>query len=149
MDVQVDIDNACAALQVPSDADFLSWVQAALKGLRSRAEVSMRIVDEQESAALNAQYRGKDYATNVLSFPSELPEDCDPPLLGDLAICAAVVLREAQEQGKTAQAHWAHMVVHGSLHLLGFDHVDDEEADVMESREIAVLRELGIDNPYV
>ena len=94
------------------------------------------------------EYRGKNYATNVLSFPSDLPEDFDPPLLGDLALCAAVINKEAQEQNKTATAHWAHMVVHGCLHLLGFDHIDDAEADEMEAREITILRQLGFNNPY-
>ena len=132
----------------PNDAEFSQWTIAALAGLRARAEVSIGIVDEENSASLNMEYRGKNYATNVLSFPSDLPEDFDPTLLGDLALCAAVINKEAQEQNKTATAHWAHMVVHGCLHLLGFDHIDDAEADEMEAREITILRQLGFNNPY-
>ena len=148
MSVTVDVDKACDAPTVPTEADFRRWVSAALDGLRQRAEVSIRIVDETESAALNAQYRHKDYATNVLSFPSDLPEDCEPPILGDLAICAAVVAREAAEQHKTPEAHWAHMVIHGCLHLLGFDHIDDDDADNMEAREVAIMQALGYADPY-
>jgi probable rRNA maturation factor len=148
MSVHVEIDNASESGCVPSEILFLQWVSAALSGLRADAEVSIRIVSLQESAELNAHYRHKDTATNVLSFPSELPEDCDPPLLGDLAICAEVVEREACEQQKSPMSHWAHMVVHGTLHLLGFDHIQDDEAEAMESREIAVLAQLGFTNPY-
>lgn len=148
MSVTVDVDNACDAQDVPADADFSRWVNAALDGLRQRAEVAIRIVDEAEITALNTQYCHKDYATNVLSFPSDLPEDCEPPILGDLAICAAVVAREATEQHKALAAHWAHMVIHGCLHLLGFDHIDDDEADNMEAREVAIMQTLGYADPY-
>ncbi|HNI37255.1 MAG TPA: rRNA maturation RNase YbeY [Pseudomonadales bacterium] len=146
--IQVFIDNTCDADNIPDAAQFTQWVQAALLGLRTRADVSIGILTEEDSAALNQQYRSKHYATNVLSFPSDLPEDFDPPLLGDLALCAAVIEREAQEQHKTVMAHWAHMVIHGCLHLLGFDHIEDDEAEHMEAREIAILCSLGIDNPY-
>jgi probable rRNA maturation factor len=145
----LEIDNACNAASVPDDEKFVRWFTSALEGLRTRAELAIRIVDEAESAALNAQYRNKNVATNVLSFPSDLPEDCEPPLIGDLAICAAVVEREAKEQHKALEAHWAHMVIHGSLHLLGFDHINEDEAESMESREIAILQALGFANPYV
>lgn len=148
MAISVYLDNACNAPDLPDEAEFLRWATAALAGLRQRAEIAVRIVDEAESAALNAQYRQKDYATNVLSFPSELPEDCEPPILGDLAICAAVVAREAAEQGKPLAAHWAHMVIHGCLHLLGFDHIDDDDAELMEAREIVTMQSLGMANPY-
>lgn len=147
--IHVDVDNACNADNVPDDEHFVCWVTAALNSVRTRAEVAIRIVDETESAALNAQYRHKNTATNVLSFPSDLPEDCEPPILGDLAICAAVVAREADEQQKPLAAHWAHMVIHGSLHLLGFDHIEDADAEIMETREIAILHTLGFANPYV
>lgn len=146
--IEVFVDNSCDAQNLPSDAQFTQWMQAALLGLRTRAEVSIGIVDEQSSAALNKQYREKNYATNVLSFPSDLPEDFDPPLLGDLALCAAVIEREAREQHKPALAHWAHMVIHGCLHLVGFDHIDDADAEQMEAREIAILHTLGFSNPY-
>jgi len=146
--IDVLIDNSCDAKNVPDDVQFRQWATAALRGLRTRAEVSIGIVDEQNSAALNQQYREKNYATNVLSFPSDLPEDFDPPLLGDLALCAAVIEREAHEQRKPVLAHWAHMVVHGCLHLVGFDHIDDDDADQMEAREITILHALGFANPY-
>lgn len=149
MSIYVDIDNACNADNIPDDKKFIHWVTSALENQRARAEIAIRIVDEIESAALNAQYRHKNIATNVLSFPSDLPEDCEPPILGDLAICAAVVVREAQEQKKTCEAHWAHMVIHGSLHLLGFDHIEDADAEKMEAREIAILDALGFTNPYL
>lgn len=148
MTIHIDVDNACDAVGVPDNASFTRWATAALDGLRSRADIAVRIVDEAESLALNSHYRHKAYATNVLSFPSDLPEDCEPPILGDLAICAAVVAREAAEQHKTLQAHWAHLVVHGTLHLLGFDHIDDGDAELMEAREIAILQTLGFGNPY-
>ncbi len=112
------------------------------------AEVSLYIVDEAESQELNAQYRGKDKPTNVLSFPADIPEEVGVPLLGDLVVCAPVVEREAQEQGKTLEAHWAHMLVHGSLHLLGYDHIEDDEADVMEALETEIITGLGFPAPY-
>lgn len=146
--IHVDVDNACEADDVPSDELFLYWSTCALEGLRAQAEIAIRIVDETESAALNTQYRQKTSATNVLSFPSDLPEDCIPPILGDLAICAAVVAREAHEQQKPLLAHWAHMVIHGVLHLSGFDHIDDSEAEIMETREVAILKTLGFADPY-
>ena len=109
-------------------------------------------MDEEESHALNLQYRGKDKPTNVLSFPSDLPNEVLTSLkrepLGDIIICVPVVLAEATEQHKTATAHWAHLTIHGTLHLLGFDHIDDEEAEEMEALEIDALQELGINNPY-
>jgi probable rRNA maturation factor len=146
--VTVDIDNACDAMNIPDDSTVQRWIATALVGLRQRAYVSIRIVDEQESAELNHQYRHKNYATNILSFPSDLPEHYEPPLLGDLAICAAVVQREAAEQHKSPDAHWAHMLVHGTLHLLGFDHIDDSDAAIMEAREITILHQLGFNDPY-
>lgn len=99
-------------------------------------------------AQLNANYRGKDGATNVLSFPADLPAELDLPLLGDIVICAPVVIAEADQQGKTASAHWAHMTVHGTLHLLGYDHVKEEEAEIMEALESAILRQLDYSCPY-
>jgi probable rRNA maturation factor len=147
MNLDLDIQNACSHA-IPDDADFMRWIIAALDGERDVAEVSLRIVDTDEIIALNRQYRGKDYATNVLSFPADLPPELELPLLGDIVICAEVVEREASEQHKTVAAHWAHMVVHGTLHLLGYDHIDDDEADVMENREIDILHALNFSDPY-
>jgi probable rRNA maturation factor len=135
---------------VPAPASFRRWVEAALKGAKYRkaTELAIRIVDTKEGRALNREYRGKDYATNVLSFPVELPPGVTLPLIGDLAICAPVVTREATEQGKQARDHWAHMTVHGVLHLLGYDHIEDTEAEAMEALETRILAGLGIADPY-
>ncbi len=123
-------------------------MEAALDGLRSEAELTVRIVDEEEGARLNKQWRGGNGATNVLSFPAADDFNMIPELLGDIVICAPVVEREAREQGKPPESHWAHMVIHGTLHLLGHDHQIDEEADVMEALEIDRLHLLGYGNPY-
>jgi probable rRNA maturation factor len=135
---------------LPAAASFRRWAEAALRGARRRrpAELAIRIVDAEEGRALNRQYRGKDYATNVLSFPAELPPGVALPLIGDLAICAPVVLREAAEQGKAARDHWAHLTVHGVLHLLGYDHMVEAEAQAMEALETRILAGLGIAAPY-
>ena len=124
------------------------WATAALRNERETAELSVRIVDEQESAALNQQYRGKAGATNVLSFPFDAVTPEPLPILGDLVICAPVVIREAQQQNKPAEAHWAHMCVHGVLHLLGYDHAGDSDAQVMEALETAILLDMGFPAPY-
>lgn len=144
--ISLEVQHATEARWVPEDEDFLRWASAAAK--RDRAELVIRIVDETESAELNGQYRHKAGPTNVLSFPFEVPEGIPNRLLGDLVICAAVVEREAREQGKTLEAHWAHMVVHGVLHLQGYDHISDSDAAVMEAEEIAILKNLGFPNPY-
>jgi probable rRNA maturation factor len=135
---------------VPAPASFRRWVEAALKGARRRkaTEVAIRIVDAEEGQALNLQYRGRDYATNVLSFEADLPPGIDLPLIGDLVICAPVVAREAAEQAKKPNDHWAHLTIHGTLHLLGFDHIEDAEAEEMEALETRVLAGLGIADPY-
>lgn len=152
MDVQVDMEVASESKQLPAPALIEQWVTAALMHVgtftRADAEISLYIVDEAEGQSLNQQYRGKDYPTNVLSFPADLPEELDLPLLGDLVLCAPVVEREAIEQGKTLEAHWAHMLVHGTLHLLGFDHIDDNEAELMEALETRILLHLGFTAPY-
>ena len=135
---------------LPAAASFQRWAEAALRGARRRkpAELAIRIVGLDEGRALNRDYRGKDYATNVLSFPAELPPGIALPLIGDLAICAPVVLREAAEQAKRPRDHWAHLTVHGVLHLLGYDHIDDGEAEAMETLETRILAGLGIADPY-
>jgi len=147
-DLDLDLQIACEAGNLPSQAQFELWARAALQEHRDEAELSIRLVDIAESAELNLQYRQKTGPTNVLSFPADLPPELELPLLGDLAICKQVVEREAQEQGKACHDHWAHMVIHGTLHLLGYDHIDDDEAEIMEALEIALLKTLTISNPY-
>ncbi|WP_430390884.1 rRNA maturation RNase YbeY [Dyella sp. 20L07] len=146
----VSIGYAAPRKGVPAAASFRTWVEAALRGAKRRkaTELSIRIVDAKEGRSLNREYRGKDYATNVLSFPVELPPGITLPLIGDLAICAPVVAREAAEQGKHPRDHWAHMTIHGVLHLLGYDHIEDREAEDMEALETRILAGLGIADPY-
>lgn len=147
MTVELEIQRVGAA-PAPDDDAFRRWVGAALAGRRETAELTVRIVDEAEGRALNARWRGRDYATNVLSFPAELPPGVALPLLGDLVVCAPVVAREAAEQGKPEADHWAHLVIHGTLHLLGFDHESESDAVVMEGLERELLAGLGIGDPY-
>ncbi|RLV60127.1 rRNA maturation RNase YbeY [Parashewanella curva] len=148
MKLDVDLQLACDASNLPSQAEFELWASTAIQHHMSVAELTIRIVEAEESQQLNHQYRNKDKPTNVLSFPFEAPEGIDLPLLGDLIICADVVKKEAEEQNKPLQAHWAHMVVHGCLHLLGYDHIDDNEAEEMESLETELIESLGFENPY-
>ena len=133
---------------LPAAASFRKWAAAAAHGRIRKADLAIRLVDEKEGRALNRHYRGKDYATNVLSFPAELPEGVGLPLLGDLVICAPVVAREAAAQGKPLAAHYAHLTVHGVLHLLGLDHEDEREAEAMEQIERDVMAALGFPDPY-
>jgi probable rRNA maturation factor len=148
--VELAVRYGLARNGLPSAASFRRWVEAALRGAKRRkpAELAIRIVDIDEARALNRDFRGKDYPTNVLSFPVELPPGMSSPLIGDLAICAPVVLREAVEQGKPPRDHWAHLTIHGVLHLLGYDHLEDAEAEAMEALEIRILASLGIADPY-
>ncbi len=134
---------------LPSEADFQRWVEAALNTLCDEGEVCIRVVSPQESQALNHTYRGKDKPTNVLSFPFEAPEGIPITLLGDLIICADIVAQEADAQNKSLFDHWAHMVVHGCLHLIGFDHINDDEAEEMENLERQILASLNIADPYM
>lgn len=147
-ELHIDLEDASGQTGNPGEAQFQHWVGAALKQRREHAELSIRIVDESESQTLNHQYRGKDKPTNVLSFPADLPPELELPLLGDLVICAAVVEREAQEQNKALEAHWAHMAIHGCLHLIGYDHIEDQEAEEMEALESQLITELGYSEPY-
>ncbi|MFC0047732.1 rRNA maturation RNase YbeY [Rheinheimera tilapiae] len=149
MAIILDLQQASTATDLPTEAELQRVLDAAVAPFQADAEVTIRIVDETESQQLNFDYREKDKPTNVLSFPFQCPPGIELPLLGDLVICAQVVAREAQEQQKTLQAHWAHMVVHGSLHLLGFDHINDADAEEMEAEEIQILQELGFANPYL
>ena len=151
MELHLDLDVAETLSGVPTQEQFETWVSLALcrAGFKAeQAELSVAIVEAEQSRQLNFEYRGKDYATNVLSFPADIPEYVESPLLGDLVICASVVKRESCEQTKVEMDHWAHLTIHGVLHLLGFDHLDEQEAEEMESLEIAILSELKIANPY-
>lgn len=145
--VTLDLQSATSATTLPSEADLRGWIQQGWLG-DADTEVTLRIVDAPEGRELNRDYRGKDYATNVLSFPFEAPPGVELGLLGDLVVCAGVVEHEASEQGKTAQAHWAHLVIHGMLHLQGYDHQDTDDAETMEQLEIRLLAGLGIPDPY-
>lgn len=147
--LDVAVSYACPRKGVPAATSFRRWVNTALESRIREADLAIRIVDVDEGRALNRHYRGKDYATNVLSFPVELPEGVRSPLLGDLVICAPVVAREALGQHKPVNAHYAHLVVHGCLHLLGWDHEDDADAHAMEQLEREILAGLGIADPYL
>jgi probable rRNA maturation factor len=148
MSLRIDVQVAGPRSGLPAVAKLRHWARSALAGRRSSAELSIRIVDAAESRALNRRYRGKDKATNVLAFPAELPPELELPLLGDVVICREVVEAEAAEQGKPADSHWAHMVLHGTLHLLGYDHESEDDARVMEALEAELLAELGWPDPY-
>lgn len=145
----MDVQYASEATSIPRQAEFLGWVTAALNGVAEPVEVVIRVVDADESARLNESYRKKSGPTNVLAFSANTPAVVDVPLLGDLVICAPVVQQESLDQGKVEKAHWAHMAVHGVLHLLGYDHDQPDEAQRMEQREIEILEKLGYGNPYV
>lgn len=146
-ELTVDIQRASDTEGLPADDQLIRWARAGWQQAHD-SEVTLRLVDEAESRSLNHQYRGKDKPTNVLSFPFEAPAGITVPLAGDLVICAPVVAREAAEQSKTTEAHWAHMVIHGLLHLQGYDHIEDNEAVVMEALETRLLQKLGFSNPY-
>ena len=148
--VLVDLQIATENIEgLPTEEQIVQWATAAVRPEGDEVEMTVRIVDEAESHELNLTYRGKDRPTNVLSFPFECPDEVELPLLGDLVICRQVVEREAVEQDKPLMAHWAHMVVHGSLHLLGYDHIEDDEAEEMESLETQIMQGLGFDDPYL
>ncbi|MGX2957172.1 rRNA maturation RNase YbeY [Ursidibacter arcticus] len=151
----IDLQLACEnSNNLPSEEQFSHWVNQALTMQAQTAdypetEMTIRIVDEAESHELNLTYRGKDKPTNVLSFPFEVPDGIELPLLGDLVICRQVVEKEAIEQQKPLDAHWAHLAIHGTLHLLGYDHLTDEEAEEMESLETQIMQSLGYEDPYL
>ena len=148
LDLQLALAQSQGA-ELPEQIALEQWVTAALEGQMEEAELTIRLVENDESASLNKQYRNKQGPTNVLSFPFEAPVDVPLPLLGDLIICAPLVAQEAQEQGKTVRAHWAHLVVHGVLHLRGYDHIDDSDAREMEDLERKIMAYLGFDDPYM
>ena len=144
----LDIQNVSKSTSIPSEADFDKWVLEALPAHLSSFSIVVRIVDGAESRSLNNQYRQQDKPTNVLSFPFESPPGIEVEHLGDLVICAPVVIREARAQNKSTAAHWAHMIVHGILHLQGYDHIKRDQAEEMECLEKTILNKLGFDDPY-
>lgn len=147
MNINLDVQREVGAL--PKDDELLKWLKETLEfEQHGDTELTIRFVGEKESAELNEQYRHKNGSTNILSFPFDAPAEVDLNLLGDLIICADVVKKEARQQKKEELAHWAHMVIHGTLHLLGYDHLTDEQASVMEAKEIKILSQLGYTDPY-
>ncbi|MCP4791366.1 MAG: rRNA maturation RNase YbeY [Gammaproteobacteria bacterium] len=157
----IDLQIATQEQDLPSHEQFQQWVSLASEGQTTQSDITIRLVDDAESQQLNADYRGKNQPTNVLSFPAQMDEfEAEfsiPELieeaggmgyLGDLVINAAIVKREALQQNKEAMEHWAHLVIHGCLHLQGYDHIEDDEAEQMEGLEIALLAAMGIANPY-
>ena len=167
MSLVIELQNPCEYRDIPSLEQLSAWANAAYQNKDETDEESsvvIRVVDEQESAELNGDYRGKDYATNVLSFPFEMPsaellaeygieadgvfDELEEDHLGDLVICEPVLQKEAAEQHKSLEQHWVHLLVHGILHLQGYDHISDEEAEIMETLEVEILGKLGFDNPY-
>lgn len=144
----IDIQRVFESQNQPKDAQLELWVNTVLTNIDDDFELTIRIVDEMESAQLNETYRHKKGATNILSFPFDVPEGLELNLLGDLVICASVLEHEALEQNKPLHNHWAHIVIHGTLHLLGYDHIEDLDAQEMESKEIELLQTLSISNPY-
>lgn len=146
LDLQLAVENEQG---LPTEHDIQLWLDKTIPQFQKSAELTIRIVDTEESHQLNHEYRGKDKPTNVLSFPFEAPPGIELDLLGDLIICRQVVEKEAEEQNKPLLAHWAHMVVHGSLHLLGYDHIEDDEAEEMESLETEIMQAMGFEDPYI
>ena len=146
----IDLQLATEHSHYPTLSQLSKWVDTTLAAIDTNpeSELTIRIVDSEESHSLNEQYRGFAKPTNVLSFPFEAPPGIELNLLGDLVICAPIVEKEASEQNKAQIAHWAHLVVHGTLHLLGYDHIEDDEAEKMESLEISILNKLEYPNPY-
>jgi probable rRNA maturation factor len=146
---QVEVQVVFTSPGQPDKRQIQLWGDAALQGYNWDAEIVVRIVDVHESAQLNKQYRHKPGPTNILSFPTDIPEGIGLNLLGDLVVCAPVLEREAIEQQKLLTHHWAHIIVHGVLHLLGYDHIEEDKAEIMENKEINILQALNISNPYL
>ena len=148
MTFQIDIENVSSIDSIPDEQSIIKWTKLALEKKHKNAEICLRIVDIDEGQYLNKEWRNKDAATNVLSFPVGETIEHAPNLLGDIVICAPIVEQEAKQQEKDSDAHWAHLIIHGILHLQGYDHMTDEEASVMEEKEIQILKETGYTNPY-
>ena len=148
MSTGVEVQRACEILDVPPPARLVEWAEAALAGRVEGAQMTVRVVDEAESAALNERYRRRIGATNVLAFPFDAPEVPSIRILGDVVVCAPVAVREAREHAKRPDAHWAHLVIHGTLHLLGYDHDEPDSAQEMETIERVLLDRLGYSDPY-
>ena len=147
MTAEIELQLKTAAVNLPSSDDFKQWASAALRDTQ-KTSVVIRLVDSDESRRLNSDYRGVDKPTNVLSFPFEAPAEIADEFLGDMIICAPVVEQEARQQNKPLKAHWAHMVTHGMLHLQGYDHQNDPQAEEMERLEGEILATLGFPDPY-
>jgi len=147
-DCSIEIQQASNVADIPSETDFYTWVKLVLENQHRTGEVVIRLVDEPESAELNTTYRHKTGPTNILSFPFEAPREIESELLGDLVICVPIVQQEARQQGKAEKHHWAHIVIHGVLHLLGYDHIDKDDAIQMETLETSLLKTLNIPDPY-
>jgi len=145
LDLQIVTDSR----DYPESGCFQEWVDAVLTGTEQDSEIVIRLVDEAESAELNRQYRHKSGPTNILSFPFEAPDGVEMDLLGDLVICLPLIIEEARQQHKQVEHHWAHITIHGVLHLLGYDHMTDRDAEQMEALEIEILKKLNIANPYM
>jgi probable rRNA maturation factor len=148
MSINMEIQNASESVTLPEDKLLIEWADQALDEKNINAEVTLRVVDIEEGQFLNKEWRNKDYATNVLSFPVGDTIEQAPDLLGDIVICAPIVEKEAKEQGKEVEAHWAHLIIHGILHLQGYDHESETDAEVMETKEIQILKNIGYKNPY-
>ncbi len=154
--IELEIQNPFGFDTIPENTDLNSWVDVALQDQKQKSSMVIRFVDEAEGLDLNHTYRGKKSTTNVLSFPFEKPDfllempELDEELahLGDLVLCEPVILKEAAQQNKSKQQHWAHLIVHGTLHLQGYEHLNDEDATIMEALEVEILKKLGFDNPY-
>ncbi|MGB0966019.1 MAG: rRNA maturation RNase YbeY [Litorivicinus sp.] len=150
----MQIDLQIDAAEAPEPDSIIAWARWAsgelldLPALPEQTELSIQVLDDTAVQNLNREFRGKDVPTNVLSFPYEAMPGIDVPLLGDIVLCAPVIAREAAEQGKNLHDHWAHMLVHGVLHLRGFDHIRDDEAEEMEALERAILSAHGVSDPY-
>jgi len=145
---KLDFQIVSQSKLLPEESLLQTWVDAVLTDNAQESEIVIRIVDEDEMTTFNKNYRKKEGLTNILSFPYEVPEGFNSPLLGDLLVCAPVVEQEALMQNKKLEHHWAHMIIHGVLHLLGYDHISNKEADEMEALEIKILNTIKIKNPY-